>query len=214
MSKGGSETNLLRIEVLEGQHLFVRENTSGEATLVISVEKEKKKIKINRKDNPIPGTPNNKIEIGKIPMGEHEIQFLFTDAEKKQPAKHYRCSISMTELLPYNTNHVKELEFENEVNKDDEQKPIFKISMFLFQQRDSKADKAILKKAGALIIATNNSDLMLIMSALELPKIDVNMCDKEEKNTALHIATMKSTNEHILLTLLKDPRIDVNVKIK
>ncbi|EDR26019.1 hypothetical protein, conserved [Entamoeba dispar SAW760] len=214
MSKGGSETNLLRIEVLEGQHLFVRENTSGEATLVISVEKEKKKIKINRKDNPIPGTPNNKIEIGKIPMGEHEIQFLFTDAEKKQPAKHYRCSISMTELLPYNTNHVKELEFENEVNKDDEQKPIFKISMFLFQQRDSKADKAILKKAGALIIATNNSDLMLIMSALELPKIDVNMCDKEEKNTALHIATMKSTNEHILLTLLKDPRIDVNVKNK
>ncbi|BFU24198.1 protein kinase, putative [Entamoeba histolytica HM-3:IMSS] len=214
MSKGGSETNLLRIEVLEGQHLFVRENTSGEATLVISVEKEKKKIKINRKDNPIPGTPNNKIEIGKIPMGEHEIHFLFTDAEKKQPAKHYRCSVPMTELLPYNTNHVKELEFKNEANAEDEQKPIFKISMFLFQQRDTKADKAILKKAGALLIATNNSDLMLIMSALELPKIDVNMCDKEEKNTALHIATMKSTNEHILLTLLKDPRIDVNVKNK
>ncbi|ELP93791.1 hypothetical protein EIN_175780 [Entamoeba invadens IP1] len=206
-----TQTNRVRLELLSVKDAFAAENTTGEALLTVTILKEKKKLKLQRKPPYFMPAPNNKFEIGKITIGDNALSFQFTDSEKKQTVKHYTATLPLNELLPYSSNHVKEIEFENETNKDDQIKPKFTFSMFLFLERDTKAEKQILKHQDALYIATDKSDLMLIMAALEAPKVNVNFQDPQTKNTALHLATDKSANEHIILTLLKDERVNVNI---
>ncbi|EKE40278.1 protein kinase, putative [Entamoeba nuttalli P19] len=87
-------------------------------------------------------------------------------------------------------------------------KPKITVSLYLFPEVDPKTEKSY--KTLPLHNAVERSDLYKILTLLESGKVDVNAQD-EQGNTALHIASYESYNEHIILALLKNaPTIDVN----
>ncbi|ELP84601.1 serine/threonine protein kinase TNNI3K, putative [Entamoeba invadens IP1] len=88
-------------------------------------------------------------------------------------------------------------------------RPTVTVTLYLFPEVNPKQEKMTKFPLHAAVLDT---DLRKVLTLLESGKVDVNAQD-EQGNTALHVATLVSYNEHILVSLLKNaPTIDVNKK--
>ncbi|KAL7718421.1 Protein kinase domain-containing protein [Entamoeba marina] len=228
---------IIRIELISAKNMYPVDMSSGEAYFSVVVGNEKKRMKVSRKTRcAYFSSPENRFDFRQVSTKHSEIFISFQDHEKKKEVKDWGISINVNKLLPFNTNHIrtftlqpKHLTSENSTSpipslspkplgdvvlqpsecKAPIECPEIVVSMYLFPERNNKTDR-LYRTPTSLFSAVLNADLFMVLTLLENPKVDVNAQDGEG-NTALHLASLVSYNEHIILSLLRhSPTIDVN----
>jgi len=218
----------VRIEILEGKNLFPVNKTQGEAYFQIGIKKQKKKFVISRLTTNIIFSPDlNRFEMTEVNHEGTQIPIIFCNSPKKKETQLYLTYVNVSDLLPFNTRIIKTYQmfpvdqkgvlkepapktFIYEENAHAKRRPLIILSMYLFQDRDDKKDKDLLKESDALIQAVLQGDLFLVLSLLEMQKINVNYQD-QQGNTALHLASSQYSNKHIILSLLENAEVDIKI---